>query len=62
MTSNNDNLDSDLAMSSIAHTIRTYYMALMAEGFHPAEAIGLAAAYQTALLSTAAAMPPLQAT
>lgn len=54
-----DNLNSDLAMSSIAHSIRTYYLALAAEGFTTAEALGLAAAYQNSLLLTAAAMPPI---
>lgn len=55
-----DNLTSDLAMASIAHTIRTYYLALRAEGFTVQEAIQIAAAYQGSLLTTAASMPQIE--
>lgn len=55
-----DNLLGDLAMASIAHTIRTYYLALRAEGFTVQEAIAIAAAYQGSLLTTAASMPRIE--
>jgi hypothetical protein len=54
-----DNLAADYAMAHIAHTIRTYYLALKAEGFTTIEAIAIASNYQAALLGTAASMPPL---
>lgn len=54
---NRDNLLGDYAMAHIAHIIRTYYLALTAEGFTITEAIALAAAYQGSLIATAASMP-----
>lgn len=54
-----DNLAGDMAMSSIAHTLSTYVLALKAEGLSSLEAITLACAYQNTLFTTAAAMPPI---
>lgn len=46
--------NTDAAMMSTAHTLRTYHLALIAEGFQPHEALTLVLGYQTNLMHVAA--------
>lgn len=52
-----DTFKGDSATMSMAHTARTYYLALIAEKFQPHEAIALTAAYTNSLLSAVASQP-----